>query len=358
MLQTSIDREAEFQYAYLGHARLALDSGLLESDRAAYATYQISETLRRVGREVDAPEWYIAALEHPDCPAGLLALAREREATAEQGPAIDAERLDALIVRRIKRLSEDLADAETAEDAAEELVSLPDPRVQRPLVAALAHESNAVRSDVARAMRYLPKLSDAALDALANVLIEDEGRAEQNAATTLRAYGSERSAEAFRVGIDSFQLRVAEICVDALGLVGTDSDVADLLEILEFRPSVKREVLRSLCRISNREFPDLDAFRAWWEKHNDEPHGTWVRTGYAEQGLDFSDLEGDALIQALIDALEHEKHFVRVNVLRDLRPLTGQRFGAKDLAWHGDSPRTKQARRMALIEWRRWFESR
>ena len=77
--------------------------------------------------------------------------------------------------------------------------------------------------------------------------------------------------------------------------------------------------------------------------------------GFNEAGAELEAPLNRKDIPALLDLLEHEKHWVRANAGRALREISGNRFPLDPLANPYDSPRKQMERNAAIKRWRDWW---
>jgi hypothetical protein len=104
------------------------------------------------------------------------------------------------------------------------------------------------------------------------------------------------------------------------------------------RDEVPEIAARALSLLANRDFEDAAAFDAWWKVHSSEKRTKWVVGGF-----------GDALevpewpfsqenVPSLIELLEDERIWIRVNAQRFLHEISGEHLALRQVL---DTGKTK-----------------
>jgi hypothetical protein len=201
-LRLSIEKEREFQEAWIGHFARIVDDGLVEGDELAIYGYIAGDNLRRLGRVEEAAKWIRRSLESGEGPAWLTGAATAALLRmGMKGPS--KEKLAEVRKKRIAGAVARLHDPKTAEDADHELRALRAPEALPGILSALDHEHPYVRSAAAFTLGFQPEPSDAAIDRLGRVLLEDEEQDPRlRAALSLARIGDPRSRDALEKSLD------------------------------------------------------------------------------------------------------------------------------------------------------------
>jgi hypothetical protein len=349
-LRESIAHERAFQERFLRYLD-DVDRGAGPSpDEPGTLSFAKAEALRRLGRDREANVEYLRALE-----AGVslraFEIARRHLTTASSGVSASVD-MAALWRRSLQKSVERLDDPKTSRAAAEELAHSGDREAARLLADRLESRETEVRQSAALALRWIPDVDEATIDALGKAIVaEHDARASIYAASTLASFGDARSVKYFAAMTGPHVERVREIAVEALALLGDAEHSATILSA-----SVSVEVkVRSLSILTNRGHASVEAARDWVTAHGGEPSRLWLKSGFREIGFEVpKDLSSTDGVMAVIRWMEDDRFYVRANALKLLHEATGQRFGWSELP----SEYCKAPQRTRVCEeWRKWWET-
>ncbi|MHC4470108.1 MAG: DUF2225 domain-containing protein [Planctomycetota bacterium] len=356
-LRNSIEKEREFQEAWLGHFARIVEEGLVKGDELAIYGYVAGDNLRRLGRVEEAAQWIRRALKSGQGPAWLTGAATEAlSRMGVEGPS--EEELEEVRKRRVQGAIARLNDPATASDADHELRRLQATEALPGIVAALDHEHPRVRSAAALTLGFQPEPSDAAIDRLGRVLLEDDEREPRwRAAVSLSRIGDPRSRLVLEKSLvkenDDWILRSV---IEALGFVGEKESLPILLKAYYVE---SREVELALTRIANRVVPEelntKGELLDWWAKHRPGDRKDWVRAGFEEAGIELKAPWSRESVPQLLKLLEDERHWIRCNAVRILREISGLRLPWEGIANTATYPRAREERKSEASRWREWW---
>jgi len=333
----SIEREKSFLRRFAEWLEPGLDPQRDLAPEEVRLAFLMGEARRRLGNDADAAKWLRRALESPGLAVSERVLAHEAAAfphsAGTQYAAVDAEEWPDSLAALVASLEEE----ESAGDAEESLSLLADQGALDALVASLDHEDPIVRTRVVFALRGYARPGDGALSALRRHVLdpEEEDEVRWEGIETLVRFGRTEDAELYRRLLADPDWFLAEVPVQGLAVVGDGSDVP---RILALRGDIPEIAARAFSLLTNRDATDAEAFDDWWKDHAAESRESWVADGFGDELADPEVLTSRANVPALIEFLQDDRTWIRVNAQRTLHAISGKDLALRLALDEGRSP--------------------
>ncbi len=354
-----IAREAQFQRSYIRWAGKALDDGSVTGDEAAATAFRIAECHRRLAQPTEARAASARAIDAGLRPSGLRVVGRALGDVDAAGEL--SARWKEAWSRGVRTAAQELGAPEISDRATNDLAFVFEPELELAIAKCLDSPTARARRNAATLLESWPWVEPATADALGRRFLDDGDKWVRLAAgDALAALGVEVARAAFVRGLRSRNEEVREASIEALGVLGEADDVPRLLELRSNAGAADELIGPALSALTNQPPMDAATFSTWWNLHQGESREDWVTAGFdgrvsvrrSGSTWTIDDLDG------LVGLLADEKVHVRVNALRVLREMSGERFGCRALTSRHDWGSYRQERAWAVLAWRRWASLR
>jgi HEAT repeat protein len=336
-LLESIDREKAFLGRAVGTVRLPkeeLPKLVLDDEPGARSGWTLAESFRRLGEDDQAEAFARAALGSKSAGDWMFLLSREvLSAEGAGGPRWTAAAKEAGAAWE-KRLLARLRDEEAGEEAAAVLGRLGDPALVPALLEALRGEDTTAAQFAAAALGGFAEPGAAAEEALAKIVADEEADVEVRwrATEALSVLAPEAARPALLAAAGSGGV-VREAAIRGLGRAGEADAFPVLLAAAKEDP---KAALPALSLAATREFKDVGAAAAWWEKNRSRTRAEWTRDAFREAGADLPSPPTRASAPRLMELLENPSRPVRWAAFRALRSISGRSLGREEVLDEGE----------------------